>query len=575
MGIKHFFSYFRNQFPRDIMKLRRNQNFTDINVEIDNMMIDMNGVIHSSAQKIYEYGNNKPNPRFLKNKKPRTYGLSHQKKLFEDICLTVERLFLLTNPKKRLILCIDGPAPKSKQSQQRQRRFKSASEKTEEEMIGHFDANCITPGTKFMDYLSKYIDRFIKQRISEDIRWQNIEVVFSSEKAPGEGEQKAISYIRYYGEEGDSYCIHGLDADLIMLTLSTHIRDFYILRDDLYDYNNEFLCIRISTVREQLIEILRWKSEKFTFDPETSINDFVFLCFMVGNDFLPHIPSLEIIENGIDIILDVYRDVGRSYGHITRKVGGKVQFIHESLEVFLGTISHFEKKILEDKLNKKKVYFADLLLESCATLNKGKYELDIERYREAYCEEHFPEEIGIEKICHDYFEGLQWVISYYTKGVPNWKWQFPYNYAPSASILAQHLSTFVCPTYGRTIPFLPYQLLLSVLPPKSSNLIPEPLNLLLTDDNSPLKPFCPDIFDVDLAGKRKEWEGIVILPIMDTEIMRTSYFEKIGDVDQRDLKRNVTGRSYVYMYTPTSKGMFKSYYGDIQETYVNVFAIDL
>lgn len=574
MGIKFFFSWFKGQFPRHIMKMRRGENFSNIQVEVDNLMIDMNGVIHTSAQKIYEYGNNKSNRRLLGQNKPKRYGLKHQISLFEDVCLTVERILFVTNPKKRLIICVDGPAPQSKQNQQRQRRFRSAMEKDEEEM-NKFDSNCITPGTKFMDYLTKYVDRFIKQRISEDPRWRNLEVVFSNEKAPGEGEQKCMNYIRCYGEPGDSYCIHGLDADLIMLTLSTHIRDFYILRDDLYDFSNEFLCIRMSNVRDELVEVLRWQSEKFAFDPETSINDFVFLCFTVGNDFLPHIPSLEIIENGIEVILDVYRDVGRSYGHITRKVNGKIQFNPASFEVFLGTISQFEKNILEDKLNKKDVYFPDPLLEECATLIEGKYVLDIERYRQQYYNVHFPEEIDIQQICHEYFEGLQWVLSYYTRGVPNWKWQFPYHYAPSASILAQHLSTFVFPTYGRTIPFPPFQQLLSVLPPKSANLIPEPLNLLLTDNRSPIKPFCPDEFNVDLSGKRKEWEGIVILPVMDIEVMRTAYFEKIGLVNQRELTRNISGRSYVYLYTPNSKGIFKSFYGDIPENYVNTFAIDL
>ena len=221
------------------------------------------------------------------------------------------------------------------------------------------------------------------------------------------------------------------------------------------------------------------------------------------------------------------------------------------------------------------MYFPDLLLESCSTINEGKYELDIERYRVEYCTNHFPEDVEIKDICHDYFEGLQWVLSYYTRGVPNWKWQFPYHYAPSASILSKYISTFVFPVYGRTIPFPPYQQLLSVLPPKSANLIPSPLNSLLTDSNSPLRPFCPDEFEVDLSGKRKEWEGIVILPMMDSTIMRKSYFEKIGLLDKKDLNRNSTGRTYVYMHTNTSRGIFKSYYGDIQDCYVNTISIDL
>ena len=110
--------------------MRPKSTLNNINVEIDILMIDMNGILHRSAQKIYKYGDFKPPKRLLapNNKINNKGGIQTQIKVFKDICDTVDHLINITNPKKKIILCIDGVAPTSKQNQQRQRRFRSALE---------------------------------------------------------------------------------------------------------------------------------------------------------------------------------------------------------------------------------------------------------------------------------------------------------------------------------------------------------------------------------------------------------------------------------------------------------------
>lgn len=562
MGIPRFFPFINNNFPMHITGLKKTDN---IETNIDNFMIDLNGLFHTSTQQIYRYGNHKPK-RLLRNENIEIKS-SHElrEEVCQDICNNIRNLLIYTNPLKRLILCVDGTAPQSKQCQQRSRRFKSVTENN-----GIFDKNCLSPGTKYMDYINNYIDWFIKKSISDDNDvpiWKNIEVIFSSDKVAGEGEQKIISYIRDHGDMNESFCIYGMDADIIMLSLATHATKSYILRQNTYEDNsNDYFLIDIGSIRIKLIEILRWipKHNIEEFNEKKSIDDFVFICFTIGNDFLPHIPSIEIIEDGIDIIIDIYKKVCSSYGHMTRIFRNNIVFSKKCLHVFFITIGIYEKRILENKLKKQRLFFEDIILKNNSRYRSGSYIVDINSYRIDYYSNNFIENHSRTEICLKYLEGLQWVLSYYTKGVPDWNWYYPFHYAPFSGDIASNLHLFNFINYEPSFPIEPFKQLLCILPPTSSSLIPIPLCNLLTDITSPLKVFCPTDIQIDLSGKRKEYEGIVLLPFIDRDILKLVYQEKITQVNNNDIKRNIFGKSFVYCFNesiiPT---ILESPYGNI------------
>ena len=88
--------------------------------------------------------------------------------------------------------------------------------------------------------------------------------------------------------------------------------------------NRKFLQF-IGTSRVLMSEFwfqeLRMTNLPFTQDIERAIDDWVFMCFFVGNDFLPHLPSLEIREGAIDRLIRLYKKcVHKTGGYLTDRL---------------------------------------------------------------------------------------------------------------------------------------------------------------------------------------------------------------------------------------------------------------
>lgn len=77
------------------------------------------------------------------------------------------------------------------------------------------------------------------------------------------------------------------------------------------------------------------------YDFERIVDDFVFLCFLVGNDFLPHLPSLQIREGALDAILVIYKNLLPNLdGYLT--IEGTIIF--KNVEVIFRDISKLEEE---------------------------------------------------------------------------------------------------------------------------------------------------------------------------------------------------------------------------------------
>jgi 5'-3' exoribonuclease 2 len=99
--------------------------------------------------------------------------------------------------------------------------------------------------------------------------------------------------------------------------------------------NHEFICF-------QQIGVLT-----FEFDFERVIDDFVFLCFFVGNDFLPHMPSMSIVDGAIDFLIEVYKELLPSLGNYLTSPGGNVNL--SQLDIVLGKIGEIEDEVFRQR----------------------------------------------------------------------------------------------------------------------------------------------------------------------------------------------------------------------------------
>jgi 5'-3' exonuclease len=557
MGIKHFFTWFRTEFPSAITSFHSEIPPEDI--KIDTFMIDLNGVFHNSAQKVYQYGNHARPKSMMGRKTPNVNTQALTEKCFAHVCLTIEQLLMVAKPTKRLVLCIDGVAPLSKQNQQRQRRYRGAVEDPSHFFdTNTFDTCNITPGTKFMDNLSRYIDWYIHKQINSTSQWGSIEVIFSNEKVPGEGEHKLINFIRKYGQDDETFCINALDADLVMLSLATQKKNFYLLREDLYSSSVDYMYVNIGVVRDILAKsTLHWEckdcADNLTHE-KNLVDDFVLICFLCGNDFLPNIPSIAIMDKGMDTIISLYRSTCASEGHLVDPTQNKFRI--KPFQTFLRLLGSSEKGLLEQKIKNRNDYIPEPLLEKYASSD-----FNFEAYKAEYYQ-HKNMHSKLTEMCHAYLDGCQWVLSYYTRGIKDWTWIYPFNYSPFATDLAESMLTYEFKEEKETKAMLPFEQLLCVLPPKSSKLVPAPLCDLFQKGSS-LSKYYPDTFVINYEGKKKTWEGVVELPVVDVQAVQTVYRNIIGRVSCSEIRRNVPSENILYKFSVDFPGEFQSSYGNI------------
>jgi 5'-3' exonuclease len=469
MGIPSYFSH--------IVKKHRNifKKVSNDTTKIDNLYLDCNSIIYDAVHEAHKAQAQAD----AENSKINNFS-TFEKLLIKMVCEKLDHYIKLLVPAQRVLIAFDGVAPVAKLEQQRKRRYMSwynekivAELKNEKSDTTTWSTSSITPGTEFMKQLTAEIKlHFLANK-------NNINIMISASDEVGEGEHKIYEYIRQNSEyhSKTTTVIYGLDADLIMLTLNhIHISNkMYLFRETPHFIQtidktldaNELYLMDIPYFAERMIEELsacETGEEGETELINTKIFDYIFICFFLGNDFMPHFPALNIRTSGIDTIICAYKHVfnGSKTGIIEYNATEGQTIIWKNLRKFIDYLSCNELESIKneytrrDKQAKNNSHYGNygnnnkeedkLLL---IPLKERSIEKFINPHESGWQERYYNALFNIrinddrrKEISLNYLEGLEWTMKYYSKGCVDWRWSYKYDYPPLLCDLIKYVPYF-------------------------------------------------------------------------------------------------------------------------------------
>jgi len=521
MGIPSYFSYIVKNHLKVIKKISANT------IKINNLYLDCNSIIYDIVHSM-EFSN---------------INDTDVERILQLVCDKIDEYIAILKPDNNIFIAFDGVAPVAKLDQQRCRRYKSTYQNNITKTIykntkpDPWNTTAITPGTIFMQKLNEKIRKHYNSAGKYNVK----QLIISPSDRFGEGEHKLFEYIRRFPEnhKNNNTVIYGLDADLIMLSIN-HLPiadNIYLFRETPHFIKsisvdlepNESYIIDIPELAN-IITIDMNNGEPLTSQQQKNrIYDYIFLCFFLGNDFMPHFPSVNIRTGGVDKMLNAYKGtIGGTDENLTdgkkifwKNVRKLVQFLADNEE------ENFKNEMKLRNRREKQPPTENISPEE-ALKNFDSiptYERGLEKYinpfttnwQKRYYKSLFDieiDEVRKKQICTNYLEGLEWTMKYYTTGCPDWRWCYKYHYPPLFCDLIHYVPYFDTEFVANVNPKPVTELtqLCYVLPKQSLHLLPDNLyKSLLSKHSEWYSMDCEFIW----AFCRYFWESHVDLPNVD------------------------------------------------------------
>jgi len=569
---------------------------------IDYFFIDFNSIIYNTWAKIHK--------RLVSQDEKSI----HDELIQQTISLTCRMVNDIVQPQKYLYISMDGVAPRAKMVQQRSRRYKSVQLKeilkaktvefNETKHVEWDPSPNICPGTPFMEKLNAELRTAMKKKKF------NCEVYLSDSSVPGEGEHKFLRKIRALHEndatKDDQVIVYSPDGDMISLCLLTHKNNIRIMRiPDPYSEHEayfakhyEFIYCDLNLVRTDFFELLTSTYQDPNIEELRILNDYNFLLFMVGNDFVSSLPFLKIRSGGLDLMIRIYNEIRPEIKDYLIDYHPKTQpdpKIHRAFfERLLLSLAKAENGEMTREYNqiqkemsgvptRKRVQqeqglspyqlFESRFQHLCffnpdhpeysrykALPDKINYRLPKHEWKEQYYTHFFDintknqHEYNIKRteIVENYFESLVFTLRYYLKGCPCFNWHYRYRVSPIPSdmltVLTKHGFNINGIKFKNDPPFQPFEQLMFILPPQMKNLLPKPLGEIM--ESKECEVYYPRHFEIDALAGVKYIYSEAVLPEIDGIKLRAVIADKSKLLVESEKKRNTNSVKIVHTKAP-------------------------
>ena len=488
MGVVSYFTYIVRNHPSIIRKYNKSL------LNVDNLYLDCNSIIYDAYSKM----------------KFDSLTDSVTNSIINAVIKKIEYYIDVISPSKTAIIAFDGVAPVAKLEQQRARRYKSGYQNNiskalfKKQKEDPWNTTAITPGTKFMAELNKKVSTHFSI-VTPPL--QNI--IVSGSNHVGEGEHKLFDYIRKNPQKhfNETTVIYGLDADLIMLSIN-HLPicpQIYLFRETPHfigsidsnlepdaDYLLDIPALTKAIIAHMNNNVELSQAQKLSTSQKNKVYDYIFLGFFLGNDFMPHFPSINIRTGGVDKMLNAYKatigpdenlcDGKTIYWNNVRKV---IKFLAALEEEYIiaehKSRNSKERRDMPQNTPEEKFKRFDLTpmydREAEKYINPVKPYWQSRYYRALFDIKSDTDSDQKKDIAINYLQGLEWTMKYYTSGCPDWRWRYKYSYPPLLEDLIKHVPVFGCEFVPVKPPSPVAELvqLCYVLPRDNLNLLPPKL----------------------------------------------------------------------------------------------------